>query len=386
VFRATVVRDRRRKSIVGHVGRGDTAEVAIPGRTARAPSRVRATGLGLASWGLFASSGPVAKAVMMTGWSPAEVTSVRITLAAVLLAPAVAVLRPRALRFRRADLLLLLGYGLLGVAGVQLFFFVAVARIPVGVAMVLVNLAPALVALWVRVARRTRLPGPMWLGIGLAVTGLVLVAQIWQGPRPDLLGVAAGLAAAICSAGYFLLGEHGTRRHDSFGLTAVGLAIGAVVAAAISPLWMLRASRLSAAAVLGGLRVPVWLALLALAVVGTVLPYLAGLRALRALPAAQASVLALVEPLVAAALAWLLLGQTLGPAQLAGAAILLAGALLVQLAGSKPPLADVDPAPDQAAGSVVPDRVVRAADRLGVSRRGQVGGDPADGCGAQRGQ
>jgi drug/metabolite transporter (DMT)-like permease len=80
---------------------------------------------------------------------------------------------------------------------------------------------------------------------------------------------------------------------------------------------------------LGGLRVPAWSALLALAVVGTVLPYLAGLRALRDLPSALASVLALVEPLVAALLAWLLLGQELGLTQLAGAVLLLAGAVLV---------------------------------------------------------
>jgi EamA-like transporter family protein len=90
---------------------------------------------------------------------------------------------------------------------------------------------------------------------------------------------------------------------------------------------------LATRAVLGGLRAPVWLALLVLAVVGAVLPYLAGLGALRNLRSALASVLALVEPLVAAVLAWLLLGQALGLTQLAGAVILLTGAVLVQLAG-----------------------------------------------------
>jgi drug/metabolite transporter (DMT)-like permease len=175
--------------------------VAVLGKSARVPSQARATGLSLTWWVLFASSGPLAKAVMAAGWSPAAVTSVRIALAAVLLVPVAAVLRPQALRFRRADLWLLLSYGLLGVAGVQLFFFLAVAQVPVGVAMVLVNLAPALVALWVRVVRRTRLPGLVWLGIGLAVAGLAVVAEIWQGARLDLLGVAAGLAAAISRPG-----------------------------------------------------------------------------------------------------------------------------------------------------------------------------------------
>jgi drug/metabolite transporter (DMT)-like permease len=172
----------------------------------------------------------------------------------------------------------------------------------------------------------------VWLGIALASAGLALVAQIWQGARLDLLGVAAGLGAAICSAGYFLLGEHGASRHDSFGLTAVGLAIGAVMVAAVAPPWTLPSGLLTTAAVLGGLPAPVWLVLLVLAVAGTVLPYVAGLRALRDLPAALASVLALVEPLTAAVLAWLLLGQEIGPTQLAGAVLLLTGAVLVQLA------------------------------------------------------
>ncbi|MFD3508653.1 DMT family transporter [Nocardia sp. NPDC058666] len=297
----------------------------------RVSIRARATGWSLASWVLFASSGPLAKAVMGTGWSPAAVTAARTVLAAVLLVPIVAVLRPRALRFRRTDLWLLLGYGVVGVAGVQLLFFVAVARVPVGLAMVLVNLAPALVALWVRIVRRTRLTGSVWLGISLAGGGLGLVAQVWQGAQLDVLGVAAGLGSAICSAGYFLLGEHGASRHDPVGLTAVGLAIGAVVVAMFTPPWTLPSQLLAAPAVLAGLRAPVWLVLLVLAVAATVLPYLAGLRALRDLPSALASVLAVVEPLVAAVLAWLLLGQSLGLTQIVGAVIMLIGAMLVQL-------------------------------------------------------
>lgn len=309
--------------------------MAVQDEVARTPGRARATGLSLGSWVLFASSGPLAKAVMATGWSAAAVTSMRVALAAVLLVPVVAVLRARALRFDRADLLLLLGYGLLGVAGVQLFFFLAVARVPVGVAMVLVNLAPALVALWVRVVRRTRLPVLVWVGIGLAVAGLALVAELWHGGRLDLLGVAAGLVAAVCSAGYFLLGEHGASRHDPFGLTAVGLAIGAVVLVAVSPPWTLPAGLFTAPALLGGVQAPVWSAVLVLAVAGTALPYLVGLRALRDLPSTLACVLALVEPLVAAVLAWLLLGQALTPTQVAGMAVLLTGAVLVQLAGRR---------------------------------------------------
>ncbi|PKV95178.1 threonine/homoserine efflux transporter RhtA [Amycolatopsis echigonensis] len=308
-------------------------------------STARATGLSLVSWVLFASSGPLAKAVLDAGWTPAAVTAVRIGLAAVLLAPGVALLRPRALRFRRAELWLPLGYGLLGVAGVQLFFFVAVSRIPVAVAMVLVNLSPVLVALWVRVVRRTRLSAAVWLGIALAVAGLVLIAGLGRGAKLDFLGVAAGLASAVCSAGYFLLGERGAQRHDPLGMTAAGLAIGAVATIAVSPLSTIAIA--SSPVLLGTATIPVWLALLILAVFGTVLPYLAGLHALGGLPVALAGVLALAEPLVAALLAWLLLGQALGPVQLVGMAVLLGGGTLVQT--GKPA-----PQPGLAAGQAKP--------------------------------
>jgi drug/metabolite transporter (DMT)-like permease len=72
--------------------------------------------------------------------------------------------------------------------------------------------------------------------------------------------------------------------------------------------------------------------MLVLAVAGTAVPYLAGLEALRHLPSTLASVLALVEPVVATALAWLLLGQRLDAVQLSGMVVLLGGAALTQLA------------------------------------------------------
>jgi drug/metabolite transporter (DMT)-like permease len=79
----------------------------------------------------------------------------------------------------------------------------------------------------------------------------------------------------------------------------------------------------------------VWTLLVACAVVSTALAYLLSISALRHLPANVASVLALVEPVVATTLAWVILDQTLAVIQLAGAAVLLTGAALVQLASAR---------------------------------------------------
>lgn len=136
----------------------------ITGTVTPAGRRARATALSVISAITFGWSGPLAKSVLLVGWSAPAVTTVRVLLAAVPLTVGVAIVRPRALRFTRGDIGLLFGYGLLGVAGAQLLFFVAVGRIPASVAMLLEFLAPALVALWIRIVRRTRLRLAVWAG------------------------------------------------------------------------------------------------------------------------------------------------------------------------------------------------------------------------------
>lgn len=167
----------------------------------------------------------------------------------------------------------------------------------------------------------------------IALIGLALVAQVGQGWRLDLLGTVAGLGSAVSAAGYFLLGEHGANRHDPFGMTAVGMLIGAGIVCIVCPPWTLPFRLIGASVNLAGWHPPAWVILGCLTVLATVVPYLAGITALRDLPPAAASTLGLIEPLVATVAAWLLLDQRLAPTQLAGGMAILTGAVLVQ-AGS----------------------------------------------------
>jgi drug/metabolite transporter (DMT)-like permease len=280
----------------------------------------------------FGASGPLAKPVMDAGMTPQEVASIRIGLAALVLLAVVAVWRPALLRVHRSDWRLLAAYGLIGVAGVQLLYFAGLTRIPIGVAMLLEFTSPILVALWVRFVRRTILPARMWAGTVLAMVGLTMVVQVWQGLRLDALGLLAGIGAALCAAAYFLIGEHGASTLEPLGLVTWGMVVGAVAIFVLAPPWSLPFDLLGAPATIGGQQVPAWVLLVACAVVSTALAYLLSISALRDLPANVASVLALIEPVVATGLAWLLLGQALTAVQLAGAAVLLTGATVVQLA------------------------------------------------------
>lgn len=280
----------------------------------------------------FGTSGPLVKPAMDAGLSPQQVASFRIGLAAALLVVFVAVTRPRLLRLRRSDLPLLIGYGLVGVAAVQLLYFAAVSRIPIGIAMLLEFTSPVLVALWVRFVRGVVLSARMWVGTALALLGLALVAQVWEGLRLDALGLLFGVASALCAAAYFLIGERGVSTMPALGLVTWGMVIGAVVIAVMAPPWSLPGELMTAGADFGGLHVPVWTLLVTCAVVSTAMAYLLSISAMRYLPANVVSVLAVCEPIVATSLAWLMLGQALSPVQLVGAVVLLAGATVVQLA------------------------------------------------------
>ncbi|HEX3648366.1 MAG TPA: EamA family transporter [Pseudonocardiaceae bacterium] len=294
-------------------------------------SPARGTALIVFSSCCFGTSGVLAKASIDAGLSPEQVASARICLAAVILLVGTALFRPKALRVRRRELPTLVAYGLVGVAAVQLLYFVAVARLPIGVAMLLEYMSPVLVTLWVRFVRGTRLHRAIWVGVGLAVAGLVLVAQVWDGLSLDTVGILAGLATAACSATYFLLGERSVAASDPVGITTWGLVIGAAAVTAVAPVWSLPGTVVTADTAFGPWRPPVWLLVLAVAFVATAVAYLVGMASLRHLPSSVVSVLSLIEPVTATALAWALLGQALSVIQVIGGVVLLSGALVVQL-------------------------------------------------------
>lgn len=168
-------------------------------------SMSRAMVVALASAAAFGAAGPFAKMLFVVGWSPAAAVTMRIGIAVLVLAiPTVRELRGR-WHVLRANMRAVLLYGLFGVAGCQLAYFIAVEHLSVGVALLLEYLSPTLLVLlaW---ARTRRAPSRMtMLGALSALGGLALVLNIFGSITISTIGVAFGLAAAVCSAIYFLV-------------------------------------------------------------------------------------------------------------------------------------------------------------------------------------
>lgn len=191
--------------------------------------------------------------------------------------------RHRALVVQRPALLA--GFGLLAVAGVQACYFAAISRIPVGVALLIEYLAPALVLGWVRFVQRRPVTRAAALGVVLAVGGLACVVEVWAGLSVDLVGLLLALAAACCQVGYFVLSDQGSdagdRAPDPLGVIAYGLLVGALVLTVVARPWGMDWSVLGGSASMNGTSVPAWLLLGWIVLIATVIAYVTGVLSVR---------------------------------------------------------------------------------------------------------
>ncbi|WP_327237632.1 EamA family transporter [Streptomyces sp. NBC_01317] len=309
-------------------------------------------GLALASAFAFGGSGVAAKPLIEAGLDPLQVVWLRVAGAALLMLPVA--WRHRDLVRRRPALLA--GFGLLAVAGVQAFYFAALSRIPVGVALLVEYLAPALVLLWVRFVQRRPVTRAAAVGVVLAVGGLACVVEVWAGLSFDPVGILLALAAACCQVGYFVLSDQGSGDRgsgtedpadtaDPLGVIAYGLLVGTVVLTAVGRPWEMDWSLLGGTADLGGTEVSAALLLGWIVVIATVLAYTTGVVSVRKLSPQVAGVVACLEAVIATVLAWVLLREHLSAPQIAGGAVVLAGAFIAQSSTPRPPSSGVGAGP-----------------------------------------
>ena len=303
-------------------------------RTARGP----AVGylMVMAAATLFAVNGTVAKVVLESGVTPLRLTQARCAGALVGLVLMVLVTRPASLRTTRRELAFLAVFGVCGVAFVQLFYFAAIAHLEIGISLLIQYTAPLLVALWARFVFKEHVRRRVWLALGLALVGMSVMVDVWGGVPLNSLGLTLSLVSACTFAAYLLLAEHAVGLRDPVSLLVYGFLFATLFWAIVQPWWSFPwtdvTERVSLLGNLAGSEFPAWALVLGIVVVGTIVPFLLMVGSLQHLPATTVGMVAMLEPVLGAVVAYLWLGETLATQQLVGGAIVLAAIFLAQTA------------------------------------------------------
>jgi len=270
---------------------------------------------------LWATIGPAARFALRAGIEPLEISFWRAALGGALFALHAAV-RGR-LRIAPRDLPAVGGFALLGVTVFYWSYFRAVQLGGAALAAILLYTAPAWVALAAALWLGERLTVRKSLAVALTLAGVALVAL---GSGADVAGGAAsaatrrtalawGLLAGLAYAAYYLFGKRYFARYEASTLFAYALPLGAAL--------------LLPAVTFAPKSVANWGVLLFLGIVPTYGAYLLYSVGLARVEATRAATVATLEPVAAAALAYAVWGEALRGFGYVGAALVLAGVLLV---------------------------------------------------------
>ncbi len=281
-------------------------------------ARRRGMGLLVGTGVIWGTIGIAAKVLYEeTTLDPSAITWLRTMIAApVCLALGWAALGRRLLAATRADLTLMTMLGVLLVI-YQYCYLASVERIGVAIAtLVSLCVPPVLVAAASAIFLGERLTGRALgalLGALLGTALLVGWAETGAGGWTLAIGVGLALASAALIAGHFLFSRALAGRQPPIRPLAIAFPVGAVV---FAPAGL--GGSITFDLPLGG-----WVLLVYLALGPSILAYWMFQRALSDVPASTASVVTLLEPLVAAVLAWVIFAERLGPVGWLGAGLLL---------------------------------------------------------------
>lgn len=294
---------------------------------------------------LFGLNGSVTKVMMESGLSALQVTQMRVLGAAIVGGIVLLMLSPRSFRLPKNQILPIVIMGIVGVAVLQATYALALNYLPVGIALLLEYTAVPMVAMVAFLFFKERVRRRIWVSIGFVMAGLVVVAQIWASTL-NPVGVMWGLAAAVSLATYFLVGERQLETISPLALLFWTMTVATVFWSFFSGWWDIPISlfteSVSLQGSLAGSTAPLWVLLAWNVLLGSFLPFLLSLSALKRLSATAAGIAATSEVAFAFAFAFLWLMETISSFQSIGAALVLAGIIIAQTARRSPVVVQAD--------------------------------------------
>ena len=274
---------------------------------------------GAALWGII---GIWNRNLMAAGLSPTSIVVVRNFGGMVLLAVIFALRDRRVFQVRREHLKYFFGTGVLSVVLFTCCYFTCQQLCSLAVASILLYTAPSIVVILSAILWREPITRRKLLALALTLVGCALVCGVFAGDLTVTLpGILLGLGAGFFYALYSVFGRYALAHYDSMTVT-----VWTFLFAGPASLVLLRPREMAAAFA----RPASWLLAVGLVVLSTVLPYLLYTRGLSQVEAGRASIMASLEPVVAALTGVAVFGEPMGLTTAGGIVCVLAGVYILR--------------------------------------------------------
>ena len=272
----------------------------------------------------FGTNAIFAKLAYSTGLAIAQTLAFRFVLAAVGMWGLALLLGQNPLRFQRKSLLALFGLGAIVYTAQSLTYFTALQTLPASLCVLIVYIDPSLVVIAAWLFLRRSVSRLHVVALAGSFAGLVLLVG---GAQLHIAwALAFAIAAPVIYTAYILLSENVMGRVQAIGASAVIMS-GAGLAFSVIALFE------------GQLRAPAsssgWLAVVALALIPTMVAISTFLAGLPRVGAARASLLSTWEPVVTVILAVILFGDSFSAVQAAGGLLILAAVVMQAARGGR---------------------------------------------------
>lgn len=254
--------------------------------------------------------------------SPLVLTQTRTTFAAILLTSFLLLQKGTgALRISRRDLALSAMIGTLGIAGSNFFYYWAVQKTTVAVAITVQYTAPVWVLLFMVARGRQQATLQRVFAVILALAGVALVIGLFSQMRLNVAGVLAGLLAAFSYAFYNIGAQELVTRNGPLKIMSYALLSSAILWLVIDPPWRLMPLHFSAWQ---------WGFLFLFACLSMLLPYICYFNGLKYLDPTRAVITSCLEPVFAVVFAAIFVHEGLRGLQVAGIAVVMTATVLAQ--------------------------------------------------------
>jgi drug/metabolite transporter, DME family len=258
---------------------------------------------------------------------PLILSQTRTTFSLLVLLPVLVAARGwRRIRLPVRDLVNCFVLGTVGVALSNYFYYVAIQRTNVAIAIIVQYTAPVWVLIYVVARRQQKLTAQKVAAVALALVGIAFVINLFaigssSALRLDAYGIIASLLASFSFAFYNVAGHGILARHDRWRVLVWTLAASAIFWLIVNPPWKIVAAHYAPAQ---------WIFLFLFSMISVLAAFSLYFLGLQYLEPTRAIVASCLEPVFSILLAAGLLGEVLRPIQTVGIVFVLAAIVIVQ--------------------------------------------------------